>query len=256
MHRYLLILLSLSSSNLIAQTIEEKSFIFDSSITQEYSSSFDDIISVMADYYYGVEYADGDKLDKAFHDSWQMRDNDGTENKFIHKEDKAAFIKRVTDHGNYEGYASQRKIGTIEVIHNQLAFVRIDKAPTRSATLFFLANIESKWRIIDKLWVYQEESYQSLPSVDLLASIQKVYKGQMETEDFESKIFSDNVYQLALESQLTDHEIKLVSILGIYDRLAVVRTDYPAMNTTGYTVLFRLEDGWKLACERVSKLDL
>lgn len=243
------------SLNLLAQKMADKEFIFDSSITQQYSNSFDDIISVMADYYQGVEYGDGMKLNKSFHSSWQMRDNDGTENTFIHIEDKASFIKRVTERGNHEGYASHRKIGAIEVIHDQLAFVRIDKAPSRSATLFFLSNINGEWKIMDKLWVYQEENYEPYPSTDLLSSIRNFNDGLGLAEEFESKLFSDKEYKIALESQLIDHEIKLVSILGVYARLAIVRTDYPALNTTGYIVLFRLEEGWKVACERVSRLE-
>lgn len=253
MRNYLLFFLFSISINLIAQSEANKEFIFDSSVTQQYSSSFDDIISVMADYYQGVEYGDAEKLDKSFHDSWKMRDNDGTENKFVHEEDKATFIKRVTDRGNHEGYASHRKIGAIEVIHDQLAFVRIDKAPSRSATLFFLANMEGEWKIIDKLWVYQEEDYNPFPSTDLLSSIQSYHNKKSQNEGFDSKLFSGKEYQTTLESQLSDHKIKLISILGVYDRLAIVRTDYPALNTTGYIVLFRLIDGWAVACERVSK---
>ena len=253
MREFLLMLLFLMSMHLSAQETSDKEFIFDSSITQQYGNSFKDIISVMADYYQGVEYADGEKLDKSFHTSWYMRDNDGTENMFIHLEDKPTFIKRVIDHGNYEGYASHRKIGAIEVIHDQLAFVRIDKAPTRSATLFFLAQIDGEWKIIDKLWVYQEEDYQPLPSNDLLSSIENASLDQNLDSGFDSKLLSGNGYKVATASQIVDHEIKLVSILSVYDRLAIVRTDYPALNTTGYLVLFRLAEGWKVACERISK---
>ena len=240
-------------THLSAQQMGDKAFIFDPSITQKYSTSINEIISVMASYYEGVEYSDEEKLNAAFHSSWQMRDNDGTDNKFIHIEDKSTFIKRVKDHGNYEGYASQRKIVAIEVIHDQLAFVRIDKSPSRSATLFFLAKIDNVWIIIDKLWVYQEENFNPLPSNKLLSSIKSFYEGQTIDKDFDSKLLSDNSYEIALESKLADHEIKLVSILGVYDRLAVVRTDYPALNTTAYIVLFRLDTGWKVSCERISK---
>ena len=254
MYKYLLILLVLIPKNSVAQSITNEEFIFDTSITQQYSNSFDDIISVMADYYQGVEYGDGIKLDKSFHSSWKMWDNVGTENTFIHIEDKATFIKRVTDRGNHESYASHRKIGAIEVMHDQLAFVRIDKAPSRNTTLFFLANIDGEWKIIDKLWVNEEENYEPYPSTDLLLSIRNFHKAQMQAEEFESKLFSGKEYQVARESQLIDHETKLVAILGVYDRLAIVRTDYPVLNTTGYIVLFRLEEGWKVACERISIL--
>lgn len=230
-----------------------KAFIFDPSITQKYSTSIDEIISVMASYYEGVEYSDEEKLNASFHSSWQMRDNDGTDNKFIHIEDKATFIKRVKDHGNYEDYASQRKIVAIEVIHDQLAFVRIDKSPSRSSTLFFLVKIDNVWIIIDKLWVYQEENFNPLPSNELLLSIKSFYEGQTIDKGFDSKLLSDNSYEIALKSKLVDHEIKLVSILGVYDRLAVVRTDYPTLDTTAYIVLFRLDTGWKVSCERISK---
>lgn len=240
-------------AHLSAQEVSGKEFIFDSSITQRYSTSIDEIISVMANYYEGVEYSDEEKLNTSFHSTWQMRDNDGTRNNFIHIEDKPTFIQRVKDHGNYKDYASQRKIGTIEVIHNQLAFIRIDKSSSRSATLFFLARIDDVWMIIDKLWVYQEENFKPLPSNQLLSSIQSFYKGQVIDKDFDSKLLSNNSYKIASESRLVDSEMKLVSILGVYDRLAVVRTDYPTLNTTAYIVLFRLDSGWKVACERISK---
>lgn len=175
-------------AHLSAQEVSGKEFIFDSSITQRYSASIDEIISVMANYYEGVEYSDEEKLNTSFHSTWQMRDNDGTRNNFIHIEDKPTFIQRVKDHGNYKDYASQRKIGTIEVIHNQLAFIRIDKSLSRSATLFFLARIDDVWMIIDKLWVYQEENFKPLPSNQLLYSIQSFYEGQVIDKDFDSKL--------------------------------------------------------------------
>lgn len=255
MPKYLLIFLSLMTKNLMAQEMNEEEFIFDASITEQYSTSFDEIISVMADYYQGVEYSDAKLLDESFHNSWLMRDNDGTDNKYLHIEDKPTFIKRVIDHGPYEGYASKRKLGAIEVIHDQLAFVRIDRAPTRSMTLFFLANIEGEWKIMDKLWVYQEENFNPFPTNDLLSSTKDFYDTQNQAEGYESKLFSNKAYEMSPESQLIDHQIKLVSILGVYERLAIVRTDYPALNTTGYLVLFRLEKGWKVACERVSRLE-
>ena len=253
MRNYVLILVCTISIHLSAQQMGDKAFIFDASITQQYSTSINEIISVMAGYYEGVEYSNAEKLNAVFHSSWRMRDNDGTDNKFINIEDKPTFVERVKNHGNYEDYASQRKIGTIEVIHDQLAFVRIDKAPSRSATLFFLAKIENAWMIIDKLWVFQEENYEPLPSNELLSSIQNFYKDQTSDKDFDSKLLSNNSYEIAVDSKLTDHETKLVSILGVYDRLAVVRTDYPTLNTTAYIVLFRLDTGWKVVCERISK---
>ncbi len=240
-------------THLSAQQVDDKAFIFDPSITQKYSTSINGIISVMANYYEGVEYSNEEKLNSAFHTSWQMRDNDETDNKFIHIEDKSTFIKRVNDHGNYKGYASQRKIEAIEVIHDQLAFVRIDKSPSRNTTLFFLAKIDKVWVIIDKLWVYKEENFNPLPSNELLSSIKSFYEGQATDKDFDSKVLSNDSYTIALESKLADHEIKLVSILGVYDRLAVVRTDYPTLNTTAYIVLFRLDTGWEVSCERISK---
>nr|WP_299384187.1 nuclear transport factor 2 family protein [Allomuricauda sp.] len=253
MRNHLLIFICFFSAQVFAQQAGNKDFIFDPAITQQYRTSFDEIIAVMANYYEGVEYSDREKLTAAFHGSWQMRDNDGTDNNFIHIEDKQTFIERVENHGNYEDYASQRKIGALEVIHDQLAFVRIDKSPTRSATLFFLAKMNGVWMIIDKLWVYQEENYNALPTNELLTSIQNFYDGQGMDKDFDSRLVSDGSYEIEVQSQLADHSTKLVSILGVYDRLAVVRTDYPLLNTTAYIVLFRLDSGWTVACERISQ---
>lgn len=232
---------------------EDKAFIFHPSVTGAYSASMNEIITVIANYYKGVEYSDGEKLDAAFHSSWRMRDNDGTDNKFIHIEDKPTFIKRVKDHGNYDGYASERKFGAIEIIHDRLAFVRIDKAPSRSATLFFLAKIDTVWAIMDKLLVYQEENFSPLPSSALISSIQTFYEVQNVDKDFDSKVFYGSSYEFGQESKLMDHKTKLVSLLGVYDRLAVVRADYPTLNTTAYIVLFRLNTGWTVACERISR---
>lgn len=253
MRNCLFILVCGISVHLYAQQMGDKAFIFDPSIIQQYGTSINGIISVMANYYEGVEYSDAEKLDASFHSSWLMRDNDGTDNDFIHIEDKETFIERVKNHGAYEDYASQRKIGAIEVIHDQLAFVRIDKAPTRSATLFFLAKIASHWAIIDKLWVYQEEQYDPLPSEGLLLTVQNFYNGFATDDHFDSKVLSADLYKVYQESKLIDNDIKLISILGVYDRLAVIRTDYPALNTTAYMVLFRLNTGWSVACERISR---
>ena len=248
-----LILVFFISMHLSAQKAAIDEFIFDSSITEQYSSSFSEIISVMADYYKGVEYSDEELLNGAFHSEWHMRDNDGTNNQSIHIEDKPTFIKRVKNHGDYKDYANHRKIGAVEVVHDQLAFVRIDKAPTRSATLFFLAKIDEVWSIIDKLWVYQEENYKPLPSNELLSTIESFYADKQPMDKgFDSMQFSNNSYQTFQDSNVVDEEIKLVSTLGIYDRLAVVRTDYPILNTAAYLVLFRLDSGWKVACERIS----
>ncbi len=249
----LIILVCSISTHLFGQQAGDKAFIFDPSILQKRNATSEQIIAVMASYYEGVEYSNEEKLEASFHSSWQMRDNDGTGNNFVHIEDKPTFIKRVKDHGNYENYANQREIGALEVIHDQLAFVRVDKTPSRNATLFFLAKVDDVWMIIDKLWVLQEEKSSALPSSELLASIQNFYDGQATDKDFDSKLLVNNSYEIAPASQLVDYQIKLVSILGVYDRLAIVRTDYPTMNTTAYVVLFRLNSGWKIACERISK---
>lgn len=254
MRNAILLLVCFISANLFAQQVDDKAFIFHPSITENYRASFNEIIAVMASYYEGVEYSNEAKLNASFHSTWQMRDNDGTDNRFIHIEDKPTFIKRVKDHGYYEDYANQRKIGALEVLHDQLAFVRIDKSPSRNTTLFFLAKIDNTWTIIDKLWVFPEENFNPLPTVELLSSIQNFYDRQTTDKDFDSKLLTNNLYEVDVKSKLTDHETKLVSILGVYDRLAVVRTDYPTLNTTAYIVLFRLDTEWKVACERISKM--
>ncbi len=237
---------------LSGQNVVNKAFIFDPVIKKQYNTAFDKIVNVMADYYEGVEYSNPEKLASSFHDTWQMRDNDGTKNQYIHIEDKSTFITRVRDHGNYEDYASQRKIEAVEIIHDQLAFVRIGRSATRNATLFFLAKMDGNWKIIDKLWVYKEANFNSLPTEELLRSINDFRKSGITDKDFDSIVLSANTYKTSKTSQLVDHEIKLTSVFTLYDRLAIVRTDYPALNTTGFIVLFRLDDGWKVACERVS----
>ena len=253
MRNFTLVLVFFISTYLSAQKATIDEFIFDSSITEQYGSSFDEIISVMANYYKGVENSDEELLNGAFHSEWHMRDNDGTNNQSIHIEDKPTFISRVKHHGDYKDYANHRKIAAIEVVHDQLAFVRIDKAPTRSATLFFLAKIDKVWGIIDKLWVYQEENYKPLPSNELLSTIENFYANMQPIDkEFDSMLFSNNAYQTFQKSKLADDKIKLVSTLGVYDRLAVVRTDYPILKTTAFLVLFRLDSGWKVACERIS----
>ena len=253
MRSCLFLLFCLLATQLPAQQEPDKAFIFDPSITQNYHESFNAILGVMASYYEGVEYSNEKKLQAAFHSSWHMRDNDGTQNTFIHIEDKPTFIKRVKDHGNYKDYASQRKIGALEVIHDQLAFVRIDKSPSKNVTLFFLAKIDGAWKIIDKLWVYPEDNYNPLFSNELLTCLQSFYDGHTPENDFDSKVLSNTSFEITQTSKLKDHEIKLVSVLSVYDRMAVVRTDYPAINTTAYIVLFRLDSGWKVAGERISK---
>ncbi len=106
-----------------------------------------------------------DLLEDVFHKDWVMRDTDSPGETRLNLEDRATFIKRVRDHGPYAGYASERVFASVSVVHDQLAFMRITKEPSRSSTSFFLGKVAERWVILDKLWVnVPEESTTIQPS--------------------------------------------------------------------------------------------
>ena len=257
----------------------DSSFIFLPEALNQNTQDMSAIYAVMAKYYEGVEKARLDLLEEVFHAQWLMRDTDTPNQAHLNLEDKPAFIKRVRDHGPYPGYAQYRAIANVGRAYDDLAFVRVNKDPSRSATSFFLFKIDGKWKITDKVWLNPRDEHLQTPTQQSAFSqvrqlVENYYKGLAKAddvligrllhEDWELKHLK-NDGSLVIENkddyidrlstkpaeEYIDHS-QLLSIELYHDRLAIVRVDQPSKSIISYLTVFKVDGAWTIVSERKS----
>ena len=257
----------------------DSSFIF---LPESLSKNTQDLSSIylaMARYYEGVEKARPDLLDDVFHAQWLMRDTDTPNQSLLNVEDKPTFIKRVSDHGPYPGYAQHRSIVHVGRAYDDLAFIRVNKDPSRSATSFFLFKINGEWKITDKVWLNPRNEHLQAPTQQSAFSevrqlVEKYYQGLAKADDvlIDRLLHADwELKHLKNDGSLTiknkegyvselktrpaeeyiDHS-QLLSIELYHDGLAIVRVDQPSQSTISYLTVFKVNEVWMIVSERRS----
>ncbi|MEX0315738.1 MAG: nuclear transport factor 2 family protein, partial [Allomuricauda sp.] len=183
------------------------------------------------------------------------------------------------DHGPYPGYASQRVFANTGIANNTLAFVRINKAPSRSSTCFFLYKLSGDWIIMDKLWIPVRKSVQTTPQSAEYANIETLlndyFKALANADidilnallhkewdlkylDSSGKLNVTSKKQYIAQIQGKHEHIDFSQLWSIdlyHDKLAVVLIDIPLNNTTSFLVIFKINGQWKIAGERKTVSD-
>ena len=265
--------------NQLNAEILDSSFIFLPESLTKNTEDLSAIYAAMAKYYEGVEKARPDLLDNVFHAQWLMRDTDSPNREHLNVEDKPAFIKRVSNHGPYPGYAQYRSIVNVGRAYDNLAFVRVNKDPSRSATSFFLFKVDGEWKITDKVWLNPRDEHVQAPLqqsafTEVRKLIENYYKGLARADDvlisrllhndWELK-YMKNDGSLTIENkeayveglktkpaeEYIDHS-QLLSIELYHDGLAIVRVDQPAASIISYLTVFKVNGVWLIVSERRS----
>ena len=257
-----------------AQTIPSP-FIFNTEHQQEISTDISAIHHIMGQYYKGVEKANLDLLREVFHPTWFMRDTDTPEESYLNVESKKAFIKRVRDHGPYQNYARDRAFAGIDKAYDNLAFVRINKNPSRNSTGFFLFKLQGEWTITDKIFVNPRpqleqvspsgksyaiveslvhDYFQSLASADTIKLRGLLHekwdlKYLDEAGSLQTLSKSEFLKRLPNNKAFYDHS-QLMTIDMYHGKLALVRLDMPAQSMTSFFTLFKIAGTWKIVSER------
>ncbi|MEO1048997.1 MAG: nuclear transport factor 2 family protein [Bacteroidota bacterium] len=254
-------------------------FIFDQHNLDQNIKDLSAIYAYMGKYYRAVEKAEVNLLDEVFHSGWFMRDTDTPKEATLNVENKATFIKRVKDHGPYPGYASERVFADVGMANDDLAFVRVNRAATRSSTCFFLFKMANGWTIMDKLWVPVREAatthaskahstieemlngyFQALAQSDAKAISQMLHedwnvKSIGSGGTFKTSSKTEFLESVQKQKQPIDHS-QLLSINIYHEKLAVVRIDIPSKSATSYLILFKIGNEWKIVSERkTTKMD-
>ncbi|MDN5202458.1 nuclear transport factor 2 family protein [Fulvivirgaceae bacterium BMA10] len=261
----------------------ESSYIFQKEIQNKYLESLTGIYDVMGNYYQGVEKAELHLLKEVFHNEWLMKDTDNPGATTLNVEGKAAFLKRVADHGPYQDYAKERVIADIGFAYDDLCFVRVNKDPSRNSTSFFLFKIGDSWKIMDKIWVnprkqHREPSQLKSSFAEVETLINNYYEALSRNDvnllsvlihedwdlkyqdasgilqvvnkhDFLQTFRSDTHHQFMDFSQLPSIEI-------YHDQLAIARIDQPDKYETTYLVIFKVNGQWYVTNERRSSKDI
>lgn len=273
-----LCLISLGSLSAQDQASEplDPNFIFHPDNIVQSTEDYTEIYSVMGKYYQGVEMAQLHLLDEVFHKTWVMRDTNTPNQALLNIEDKPTFIKRVQNHGPYPGYASERVFSTVGLANGNLAFVRINKAPSRSATSFVLFKLNGKWILMDKVWADVRDTSQTVRRSLAYAATDSLlhsYFEALSTSDMgkvsellhegwdkkhlgqegQLKTLSKAEFLKALAHYKEQVDFnQLFSIELYHDNLAVARVDFPSTRTTSFLTLFKIDGVWKIASERSS----
>lgn len=108
-----------------------------------------DVLRILDTYYQAVEAGDADALSVIFEPQWLMWNH--RQSGEVVREDKATFMKRVGG-VPLPGYGSDRKIADMQLVHDSLACIRIDKPSSGAVTVFILVKSGSGWRIVEKAW--------------------------------------------------------------------------------------------------------
>ena len=270
---YFSMALVLLGPHINAQT--QMDYIFDKASLAQKSEDMKAIQSVMARYYEGVERAKGDLLEEVFHSAWYMRDNDSEDRIQHHGQNKRDFIDMVVKHGLYKGYAHARKIADLSFIYEHLAFVRVNKDPSRSSTSFFLYKIEGRWWLMDKLWVYPREVAEGLPThQSSYQEVEKLIRQYYEAvsandqnklekvlhESWDLKYLENRALSIMKRKEFlktlddsggkTIDYSQLMSIDLYHDQLAIARLDLPQSGMTACLIMFKAENGWQIMAER------
>jgi len=251
-------------------------FIFSREALSVRTRDLREIYSAIAAYYEGVELARTELLEAVFHDSWLMKDTDNPGARSLNVEDKRTFLERVSRHGPYAGYAEDRRVAAISLAYDDLAFVRVDKDSSRSATCFFLFRAGGAWKIVDKAWVNPREDYADASadprSLSAAARLVEEYFRSVSNRDLESldallhrswdlKYLADDRVR-AVTKDLYLEQVgavkkgayvdltRLLSVETHQDGMAVVRVDLPRGRETIFLVLFEVGKVWQIASER------
>ncbi|MEM9649680.1 MAG: nuclear transport factor 2 family protein [Bacteroidota bacterium] len=251
-------------------------FIFHPANVVQNTEDYAEIYSVMGKYYQGVEMAQPNLLDEVFHETWFMRDTDTPNTATLNIENKSTFIQRVQDHGPYPGYASDRVFATVGLANGNLAFVRVNKAPSRSATSFILFKLNGQWILMDKVWAnvrntsqteHRSLAYAETDSLlhsyfEALATSDVGKVSELLHDGWDKKhIVQHGQFETLSKTEFLktipnrQHQIdfnQLFSIELYHDNLAVGRVDFPSTKTTSFLTLFKINGGWKIASERSS----
>jgi len=252
-------------------------FIFQPDVQRIHSEDAAAIHAVMARYYQGVEEARADLLDEVFHPDWLMKDTDTPGAATLNVEGKAEFIKRVSDHGPYPGYAAGRRVVAVSTAHDRLACVRVDKTESRSSTVFVLFKLGGRWTLIDKVWVNPRSPADAArPIAPVLEAVSSRLDGYFRAfadedrvaieallhERFEMKsVGSDGFVGQSLEEALQGHlassstadSSRLVALDVSQESMAVIRIDLPADEETRFIVMLRIGGLWQMVLERRSQ---
>ena len=271
----LVLFVPLHAQDKVPETLNPK-FIFHPDNVVQNTADYAEIYSVMGKYYQGVEMAQPDLLDEVFHKTWFMRDTDTPNTATLNIENKPKFIKRVQDHGPYPGYASDRVFATVGLANGNLAFVRVNKAPSRSATSFVLFKLNGKWTLMDKVWADVREGSQTVHrslAYTATESLLHSYFEALSTYNVEKvsgmlhagwdkkylnpkgqlKTISKTEFLKTIPGQ--QHQIDFNQLFAIelyHDNLAVARVDFPSTNSTSFFTLFKINGVWKITSERSS----
>ncbi len=248
-------------------------FIFDNNNLEQNAKDLSAIYSQMGKYYEGVEKANTALLEEVFHENWFMRDTETPLEATLNVENKQKFIRRVSNHGPYPGYAKDRKFTTIGLANDNIAFVRINK---KSSTSFFLYKVDNEWIIIDKLWTpipsanSSESQSSAYSQVEELLhgyfkalnhsnqeSLNQILHKQWDRKIIDAKnkitIINKNTFlqNLKINQNLTSYD-QLRAIDVYHGKLAIVRIDFTKNLTTSFLFLFKVDGKWKIAGERTT----
>jgi hypothetical protein len=241
------------------------------------AASVDAIHEVMAKYYQGVEEAQSELLDEAFHPEWLMRDTDTPEAALLGVEGKGAFILRVTKHGPYPGYAEDRVIVSMALGCDHLAYVRVNKDSSLSSTDFFLYRVADRWAIMDKIWMNPRADRPTHPdgttTLAIVGGVLDRYFAALDQGDRETLTellhvqwdlkfvererglvcLGKEEFLLAVgqgtERESLDHTRRL-TVETCQDGMAVVRIDLPAGAGTRFLAILKVGPNWKIVAER------
>ncbi len=268
--------LLLSTITAICQpsTNQEKAsaFIFDPMVLQLYSEDIASIYGTMAQYYEAVEKGNADDLLEIFHTDWYMRDTDTPGEAVLNVEDKSAFMDRIRNRP-FPDYAAAREFATTGLANGNLAFVRINKMPSRNATSFILFKLNGRWTIMDKVWVHTDPDLG--PGSEAHGTIEKLindYYGALEKANVEVldgllharwdrkeidntgkyTVISREVLLGSLSNQAIPNPNQLRSVDIYHDKLAIARIDFPETATTSFLIFFKVNGNWTMAGERTS----
>ncbi|MEX0313851.1 MAG: nuclear transport factor 2 family protein [Allomuricauda sp.] len=250
----------------------DPNFIFHPNNLMRNSDDLSAIYGVMAQYYEGVELGKPDLLKTVFHTEWQMRDTGTPDEATLHIADKSNFVNMVRDHGPYPGYASERVFAHVGMANDNLAFIRINKAPSRSSTCFYLYKLNQGWTIMDKLWVPVREAADLPPTSESYRAVEMLLHtyfkalavadtqvlSDMLHPDWDSKTIDSEgklttVSKTALLQNPKTEQIDFTQLLSIdlyHDKLAIVRIDIPSQDSTSFITIFKIDGNWKITNER------
>ncbi len=107
-----------------------------------------EVLDVLEAYYRAVTGGDPAAIREIFAPCWSMTNHEAAD---IVSEGTDAFVRRLEE-GPLPTYWDDRQIADVQIIANQLAYVRVDKPSTPSTTVFMFARAGSQWQVIDKAW--------------------------------------------------------------------------------------------------------